>query len=312
MILQADEMSCEGAISVGAWGGQDGNHWSYQAKHGGLKHIIICYGQVINSVMFKGDGDEEASAATADYSARFGGSGGYKTEKVIIDYPLEYLTGITGKLKFHTNRTIYGPFGEGEKGDPFSFITEGGVITGFHGRAGDYVDAIGVYIKPAGLQLNVRDPGLLTRRLGPYLGCCINGAGSWDDGVFSAVKGVHVYVDSDKSVVSGVQFVYEKRDGCVVLSTLHGAIGDIMKKIEIDDDSEFLIGVDGLHGCVDGEKVIKSLTFHTNKGKYGPMDDEFGEYFCSMSSMSIKGKVVGFFGESKARLNAIGVHTEYF
>ncbi|GFQ01792.1 agglutinin, partial [Phtheirospermum japonicum] len=252
-----------------------------------------------------------------------------------IDFPLEYLTGISGKhgrwgsfpnlitsLKFHTNRTQYGPFGEGASGNPFSFITEGGVITGCHGRAGRYLDAIGVYIKPARSlsrlitveqhpQLNVRNPGLLTQSAGPFPGCITGRA--WDDGVFSAVKAVHVHVSSDMSVVSGVQFLYEKRDGCVVLSPLHGAPSeDIVKTFEIDGESEFLIGVDGFHGCVDGVKVIRSIRFVTNKGKYGPMGYEFGEYFCSITSMAITGKVVGFFGESSACLNAIGVHTEYF
>ena len=32
-------------------------------------------------------------------------------------------------------------------GKPFSHSMEGGVIVGFHGRAGDYVDAIGAYVK---------------------------------------------------------------------------------------------------------------------------------------------------------------------
>jgi hypothetical protein len=50
-------------------------------------------------------------------------------------------------LRFHTNRTKYGPYGW-EKGKQFSFPMEGGVIVGFHGRADEFVDAIGVYLKP--------------------------------------------------------------------------------------------------------------------------------------------------------------------
>ena len=76
----------------------------------------------------------------------------------MLDWPKEYLTSISGtvavysnytvihSLRFYTNKTEYGPYGS-EKGTPFSLPMEGGVIVGFHGRAGHYVDAIGVYVK---------------------------------------------------------------------------------------------------------------------------------------------------------------------
>ena len=76
----------------------------------------------------------------------------------MLDWPTEYLTSISGtvavysnhtvihSLRFYTNKTEYGPYGS-EKGTPFSLPMEGGVIVGFHGRAGHYVDAIGVYVK---------------------------------------------------------------------------------------------------------------------------------------------------------------------
>ena len=49
-------------------------------------------------------------------------------------------------LSFKSNKTEYGPYGT-VAGQPFSYRMEGGVIVGFHGRAGDYVDAIGAYVK---------------------------------------------------------------------------------------------------------------------------------------------------------------------
>ncbi|KAK6115811.1 hypothetical protein DH2020_008080 [Rehmannia glutinosa] len=138
-------MNCEGEISVGAWGGSGGNNWSYKAKHG-IKQIIIRHGGVIDSIMFKGFSVDESSAA--DYSIKFGGVGGDRTDKIDIDFPSEFVTGISvthgrwgnfpdlvTSIKFHTNRTQYGPFGKGS-GDPITFNAEGGVVTGFHGRAG--------------------------------------------------------------------------------------------------------------------------------------------------------------------------------
>lgn len=74
---------------------------------------------------------------------------------------MEYLTSISGSygsfysggpvvitsLCFDTNRTKYGPFGS-NSGTSFSIGMEGGAIVGFHGRAGHWLDAIGVYARP--------------------------------------------------------------------------------------------------------------------------------------------------------------------
>ncbi|KAL6527438.1 hypothetical protein OROGR_016528 [Orobanche gracilis] len=335
--MRGDELYCEGEILVGAWGGPGGNPWRYKANGGGIKQIIIRSGGVIDSIVFKGDGDETSAEV---YSVKFGGRGGNRTEKILIDFPSEYLTGISGShgrwgkfpdlvtsLKFHTNRAEYGPFGKGSD-TRFSFIAHGGVITGFHGRAGAYIDAIGVYIKPACSvfkvvanrekqhlfpEISVRDPGLLTRSPGPFPFFVIGGR-AWDDGVFAAVKSVQVHVCSKMGVVSGVRFLYEKRDGNCVWSPMHGAPAeDMVETVETDGINEFFIGVEGFRGLMDGVDVIRSLTFHTNKGKYGPMGYEFGEYFCTLSSsMAATGKVVGFLGGTSVYLSSIGVHTEYF
>lgn len=81
--------------------------------------------------------------------------------QVQLDFPAEFLTGVSGSygrnqygdnirsLKIHTNIAVYGPFGaRNGEGTPFSFRAEDGMITGFHGRAGRYLDAIGLYIAP--------------------------------------------------------------------------------------------------------------------------------------------------------------------
>lgn len=49
-------------------------------------------------------------------------------------------------LKVETNLRVYGPYGA-EEGEPFEFSAEGGEIMGFHGRSGEFVDAIGVYVQ---------------------------------------------------------------------------------------------------------------------------------------------------------------------
>lgn len=53
---------------------------------------------------------------------------------------------------------------------------------------------------------------------GPWGG---HGGKQWDDGVFSAIKQVHVYVGD--GAVKALQFLYEKKDGCFVWSKRYGS-----------------------------------------------------------------------------------------
>lgn len=47
-------------------------------------------------------------------------------------------------LTFYTNKKKYGPFGD-EQGIPFS-SGQNGIVVGFHGRKGWFVDSIGVHV----------------------------------------------------------------------------------------------------------------------------------------------------------------------
>ena len=80
-------------------------------------------------------------------------------EQIRFEYPHEVLTHISGyyssvilrgptiikSITFHTNKKKYGPFGD-EQGIPFSSASKGGIIVGFHGRKGWFVDSIGVHV----------------------------------------------------------------------------------------------------------------------------------------------------------------------
>ncbi|CAA0813335.1 Jacalin-related lectin 19 [Striga hermonthica] len=149
---RGNEYRSSGAeISVRSWGGQFGKPWNWRAESG-ITQISISHGDIIDSIVFKGHADEATPK-------RFGGKGGDRTDVIDIDYPYEYVTGISGtvghfydngrvvtSLKINTNRCKYGHFGK-EAGTPFSFNAENGVIVGFHGRADSYVNAIGVYLR---------------------------------------------------------------------------------------------------------------------------------------------------------------------
>lgn len=70
--------------------------------------------------------------------------------------------------------------------------------------------------------------------------------------------------------------------------------------------------VSGFHGSIgkhERPKVIKSLTFYTSRGKYGPYGAEIGTFFTSTTT---EGKVVGFHGRSSLYLDAIGVHMQHW
>lgn len=82
------------------------------------------------------------------------------------------------------------------------------------------------------------------------------------------------------------------------------------KQIKFEYPYEVLTSVCGYHGPVTGNDqgkggVIRSLTFYTNKAKYGPYGEETGTSFASSKA---EGKIVGFHGRSGCYLNAIGVH----
>lgn len=68
----------------------------------------------------------------------------------------------------------------------------------------------------------------------------------------------------------------------------------------------------GYYGLVGGDddqykKVVKSLTFYTNKGRFGPFGEETGTYFTSSRT---EGKMVGFRGRTGCYLYAIEVYTQ--
>lgn len=79
-------------------------------------------------------------------------------------------------------------------------------------------------------------------------------------------------------------------------------------QIPFDHPSEILTHVTGYVGAamMMGPSVIKSLTFHTTKGKYGPYGEEEGEPFST--NLKEGSMIVGFHGRKGLFLDAIGVH----
>uniref|UniRef100_A0A2N9GMN9 Jacalin-type lectin domain-containing protein n=1 Tax=Fagus sylvatica TaxID=28930 RepID=A0A2N9GMN9_FAGSY len=252
-------MELEGCLKVGPWGGEGGKHWSFKAKKGSITEIVVLHGEAIDSISFKSDDGDGA---------------------------FEY-----------SDKTKYGPYGW-EKGKQFSFPMEGGVIVGFHGRADEFVDAIGVYLKPfipfcassagytmhqeLGKEMNVVVP----RGPGPWGG---HGGMQWDDGVFYAIRELHLHFGD--SFIHAIHILFETTDRKCVWSQRHGGTGgDKIYRIKLDASTEYLVGIMGFYGPVegnDGFEALRSITFYTDSGKYGPFGNEIGHAFTSSAS---KGK----------------------
>ncbi|KAJ4773120.1 Carbonic anhydrase [Rhynchospora pubera] len=113
--------------------------------------ISVHHGDVIDAVTvrFVRNGREESTE-------KWGGQGGILTEFNLQS--TEYITSIKGhygdyygvfvvkSLKFETNLGTFGPYGK-EGGISFELPAINGQIIGFHGRSGQFLDSLGVYVK---------------------------------------------------------------------------------------------------------------------------------------------------------------------
>ncbi|XP_021911591.1 jacalin-related lectin 3 [Carica papaya] len=341
----------EGVITYGPWGGNGGLIFN-DGVYSGIRQVNLSRNIGIVSIKVCYDHDGQAI-----WGSKHGGTGGFRSDKIIFDYPSEILTHITGtygplmymgpnvikSLTFHTNKGKHGPYGE-EQGPTFSNKINQGKIVGFHGKEGLFLDAIGVYVKEAKItplnpssykvieghvaeiqnsgwsnKLVLAKPGAIEEVScgvvkepapcgpGPWGG---DGGRPWDDGVFSGIKQIFVTRSSD--AISSIQIEYD-RNGQSVWSVKHGGnAGVVTHRVKLNYPHEVLSCICGYYGAVskeDKSNVIKSITFYSSRGKYGPFGQEKGTFFTSTTT---EGKVVGFHGRSSLYLDAIGVHMQHW
>lgn len=310
-------------VSYGPWGGpagllfDDGVYTGVREIHltrsGGVVSIRVCY-------------DLNGQAV---WGIKNGGSGGIRLDKVTLDYPFEVLTHITGyygstilrgptvvkSLTFHTNKRKYGPFGD-EQGISFSSASSDGIIVGFHGKKGWFVDSIGVHVlqgKPSkptpSNSFNMRISEVVPPTpFGPRLWGG-DGGKPWNDGIFSGVRKIFL---TNMEIICSIQIEYD-RNGQSIWSVKHGGSSEgTPHMIKFNYPHEVLNCVSGYYGSIAGDestRVVKSLTFYSNRGKYGPYGEEMGTFFTSNKTDA---KIVGFHGRSGSCIDAIGVHTQHW
>ncbi|XP_023537333.1 jacalin-related lectin 3-like isoform X5 [Cucurbita pepo subsp. pepo] len=260
--------------------------------------------------------------------------------------PVMYMgPNVIKSLTFHTTKAKYGPFGEAQ-GTPFSTNVKEGKIVGFHGRKGLFLDALGVHIVegkvtpasrppssdivPATQPLLENESAHWTKKLAPSNGRPLeemarvvkepapcgpgpwggDGGKPWDDGVFSGIK--QIYLTKSLEAFCSIQIEYD-RNKQSVWSVKHGGNGGTtVHRVKLDYPHEVLTCISGYYGYVgkdERQQVIKSLTLHTSRGKFGPFGEEIGTFFTSTIT---EGKVVGFHGRSSLYLDAIGVHMQHW
>ncbi|XP_022144242.1 jacalin-related lectin 3-like isoform X2 [Momordica charantia] len=345
----------ENVVPYGPWGGSGGTAFD-DGCYSGIRQINVSRNVGIVYIRVLYACDEEFI-----WGSRAGGTGGFKHDKVIFDYPYEILTHVTGhygpvmymgpnvikSLTFHTTKTKYGPFGEA-LGTPFSTnVREGGKVVGFHGRKGLFLDALGVHVvegkvtplsrPPCSDIVPAEPPSLGTesahwsKKLAPSKGGSAeavahgvvkepapcgpgpwggDGGKPWDDGVFSGIK--QIYLTRSLEGFCSIQIEYD-RNKQSVWSVKHGGNGGTtVHRVKLEYPHEVLTCISGYYGYVskdERQQVIKSLTLHTSRGKFGPFGEEIGSFFTSTTT---EGKVVGFHGRSSLYLDAIGVHMQHW
>ncbi|TXG68443.1 hypothetical protein EZV62_003378 [Acer yangbiense] len=303
----------EECIKVGTWGWSRSTtekQWSYMLKGGAITEIKIGYnGDSIKSISFK----SSAKKGEIKYSQKSKTSD-ENHEVISLNWPEEYFVSITGTLRtpvkdieslcFYTNRTIYGPFGLMKGSNPFRFYMKGGVIVGFHGRVGDYFDALGVYIKPFSELFSFSGQGQIdntnVKAAGPFGG---EGGKEWNYKPNGAITEITI---SYGWVIHSLFFRSVDQNGKCEDSGRFGGEGGSSTLITIDWPREYLMSISGTHHTfIKKQRVIVSLCFHTNKKKYGPFGCTQGSPF----DLPLKDRViVGFHGCASNYIDAIGVY----
>ncbi|KAM7256432.1 hypothetical protein ACFE04_012173 [Oxalis oulophora] len=329
-------------VSYGPWGGNGGMIFD-DGFYTGVREIHLTrYGGIIS---FRACYDLNGEAV---WGNKNGGTTGIRAEKVILDYPEETLTHISGfygptilrgpivvkSLTFHTNKRKYGPYGringddQQQQAIPFSSElnnSKNTIVVGFHGRKGWLVDSIGVHVlklKPIlshydSFHIN-SDQALnffsSTTGIGKRLARSPTpwggeGGKPWNDGVFNGIK--KIYLVNGESAIHCIQIQYDKHGQSLWSARHGGGTSGTSKLIKLDYPDEYLTHISGCYGSLKENEqkiVVKSLTFYSN------IQQKYGpfgeEKGTTFMMTSPKGKIVGLYGRNNSYLTAIGVHMQ--
>ncbi|CAH8386822.1 unnamed protein product [Eruca vesicaria subsp. sativa] len=291
-------------------GGEGGKEWDDDVYEG-VRQVYV--GQDRSRITYikfdyvKVDGE----VVTREY----GTQGQHTDEFVVVQHPDEYIIAVEGSYKkvgllgtdvitsllFKTSKGRKSPrFGSNllglGNGTKFEFEDQGKKIVGFHGRAGDALDALGVYIALDSV----------TTSLFPVYKLDAQGGTEgrvWDDGSYDAVKTVRIGQDAHR--ITYLEFEYDKGGKSEKLH--HGEKGGTLSEFVLDFPDEYIKSVEATYDKPNlfQHTVITSLTFQTSKGRASSFGYTKGKKFVLEQKDR---RLVGFHGKEGDAVDAIGAY----
>jgi hypothetical protein len=228
-------------------------------------------------------------------SVRHGGAGGGQNSfRLDSD---EYITGISVRsgnyidsIQIHTNKRSSQAFGGGGGGGAVRIdVPAGNQGVGFAGRAGDYLDAIGLTCSPLWLR-----PSGKTDTYGGRGGSAFADTRIPQDARISAV-----YIWSGR-YVDRIQLVYTLRDGSLFEGEVHGGSGGRRNVFNLEPD-EYITGISVRYG-----DYVDALTIRTNKRTSQRFGGSGGGRDFNITVPSGY-QAVGLVGKAGGYLDAIGL-----
>ncbi|OEL30474.1 Mannose/glucose-specific lectin [Dichanthelium oligosanthes] len=302
-----------GLAKIGPWGGEGGSPWDIKEAPYRLESVTICSDIVVNSLEFSYHGHGWQMHTIGPW----GGAGGSSC-KIELG-PSEFLTGAYGttgsftnapadvvtSLTLVTNARSYGPFGQGG-GIPFQVPMQGNrSIVGFFGRAGSYLNAIGVYVNPEQKAME-QEAGLT--KIGPWGGTEGTAHHMDDKPEPHLLESIAIRCGV---VIDSIAFSYSDHSGSQHTIGPWGGPGGNAYLIRLQP-LEFVQGISGTFGPFGtSANVITSLTIATSQGRgYGPFGQGGGTPF--NLPVGSDGCIVGFFGRAGSYLEAIGAYVQTY
>ncbi|KAE8659886.1 Jacalin-related lectin 3 [Hibiscus syriacus] len=287
----------EGVLTYRPWGGQGGAKFD-DGTYTGIRQIILS--RNVGIVSMKVCYDREGQAV---WGSKHGGTGGFRPERVSLVASVSDITGTFGplmymgpnvikSLTFYTNKGKHQPYGD-EQGPYFTNKMNEGKIVGFIGREGLFLDAIGVHVMKG--KAPPPKPSISLAIIESEKTIAEIDNSPWSNKLVLARRG------PAEEVACGVV----KEPSPCGPGPWGGDGGRAWDDgVKLDYPNEVLICISGYYGPINNDeksKVIRSLTFYTSRGKYGPFGEEIGTYFTSTTT---QGKVVGFHGRCSSYLDA--------
>lgn len=318
-------------IKIGAWGGDGGTEFDVTEPPKRLESMTVRAGDSVDSIGFSYV-DEEGQKHSV---GPFGGTGGQPTtiefaaEEYVRKFSGTIFRSFVASLEIETNIKTYGPYGKAHNDYPFSIpLPENVSIVGFFGRAGKFLDAIGVYIgysrspftDATGETSSDKDEEATQKKATASTEPETITAGQQTFPIKIGVWGLGEGIEFDVTeppkrldsvmiqagdIIDSFGFSYTDQAGKKHTVGPSGGRGGSLTTIQLEP-TEYVKHFSGTTGTYVGSPVVASLKIETNLGVYGPYGKEQSVPFSI--PLPKNASVVGFFGLSDNLLGAIGVY----